>query len=59
MAAHYLENVHTGKRYKIVGVDKKNNKITLQGSIGTFEEEYDKEKFKRNGYRMVVEEEED
>lgn len=55
----YFENIHTGRRYKVIGINQEKNTVKLQGEIGTFEETYDKKKFKENGYKLITLEEED
>lgn len=49
----FLEHTQTGRRYEIVGVSEDKTKITLKGEHGTFEEDYDKDKFKQLGYKLV------
>jgi hypothetical protein len=49
----FLEHSQTERRYEIVAVSDDKSKITLKGEHGTFEEDYDKDKFKRLGYKLV------
>lgn len=70
MPTIYFETVKPDKdgkhrRYKVLGfgpgtVDGKpcDNTVTLQGSSKPFTEVFDKERFKKMGYRLVKEEEE-
>lgn len=46
----YFRNVNTGKRYEVVKLDKAAGKVTLKGATATFDEVYDKDRFKRMGY---------
>jgi len=46
----YFRNAKTGKRYEVVKLDKAVGKVTLKGEMATFEEVYDKDRFKRMGY---------
>lgn len=48
----YFKNEQTGKRYELVEMDKENGKVTLRGETATFTEEYDKDRFKRLGYKL-------
>lgn len=53
----YFENVHTGERFEVLKLDAAAGKITLKGkySPNGFVEDYDKEKFKKLGYKLVRE----
>ena len=53
MTEIYLRHTETGKQYKVVKFDRENGKITLQGPHAQFDEDFDKERFKRLGYSMV------
>jgi len=57
MTELYLKNSATGKRYRVVSVDKASKKITLEGEYSTFTEDYDPARFKELGY--VLEKEDD
>lgn len=50
MTVLYLRNTHTNRRYRIVHLDRENNKIVLRGDHAEFEEDYDKQRFKALGY---------
>ena len=52
----YFENEHSGKRYKIVSLDREAGIITLIGKHNRpFTEKYDKERFQRMGYTLKQE----
>jgi hypothetical protein len=55
MSELYFENTKTGKRYKVLGLDKLKHEVTLQGPHAKFTEPYDKERFEKLGYRLVKE----
>lgn len=46
----YFRNQHTGKRYRIISLDKENGTIILRGEHAEFTEKYDKARFKAMGY---------
>lgn len=50
MADLYFRNLKTGKRFKVVRMDKAKNEIVLKGEFSEFTEPYDKERFKSQGY---------
>lgn len=50
MAELYFRNIHTGKRYKVIRLDRRSGEIVLKGEYAEFTEPYDKERFKRLGY---------
>lgn len=50
-----LRNIETGRTYKIISWDRETNEITLQGEFSQFTEKFDKEAFKRWGYRLEKE----
>lgn len=50
MAELYFKNTKTGRRYKVIRIDKEKGEITLKGEYSEFTEPYDKERFKRLGY---------
>lgn len=56
MTTMYFQNTKTGKKYRVVSVDRDAGKITLQGSHAQFTEDYDKERFQRLGYKLIKEE---
>ena len=51
----YFRNVPTGRRYKVLGLDKARGVIILQGPNAKFEEPYDKARFERLGYVLEKE----
>ena len=54
----YFKNVHTGSRYRVLRKFKDgegNEKVELQGNTAAFVEPFDKERFKRMGYTLEVE----
>ena len=53
MTEIFLRHTGTGKSYKIVKFDREQGMITLQGPHSRFDEEFDKERFKRMGYELV------
>lgn len=59
MSKLYFRNEHTGKRYRVVKLDKASGSITLRGDHAEFTEKYDKEKFKSMGYVLEKEADED
>jgi hypothetical protein len=52
MVELYLKNEKTGKRFKIVKLDKQTNKVTLRGQYADFVEVFDTERFKKLGYTL-------
>lgn len=60
MTELYFKNTKTGRRYKVIRIDKEKGEITLKGEYSEFTEPYDKERFKRLGYVLEkIEETED
>lgn len=55
----YFRNEKTGKRYRVVRMNKAEGTVVLRGDHAEFTETYDKEKFKRMGYVLETEEVED
>lgn len=58
----YFKNTKTGSRYRVLRqfVDAEGiKKVELQGQTATFIEPFDKERFKRMGYTLEVEETDD
>ena len=53
MAKIFFENTKTGKRYELVGMAADRSTVTLKGEYSEFTEPYDKERFKKLGYRLV------
>jgi len=50
MTELYFRNMKTGRRYKVIRIDKEKGEITLKGEYSEFTEPYDKERFQRLGY---------
>jgi glutamine amidotransferase-like uncharacterized protein len=57
MTTVYFQNKATGKKYRVVSMDKDKGTITLKGEHAEFTEKYDKAHFKELGYELVKEEE--
>ena len=55
----FLKNVHTGKRYEIVKLDKDAGKVTLRGETTEFVEDYSKERMIALGYKLERAEDDD
>ena len=55
MSNLFLRHKVTKKRYRIIGMDKAKNEITLQGELATFTQPYDKDELQRLGYVMEKE----
>lgn len=58
MAELFFRNVKTGRKYKVLRIDKEKGEITLKGEYSEFTEPYDKDRFKRLGYELVKEQQE-
>lgn len=57
--ALYFRNAKTGKRYRVIRKFKDaegKEQVELQGTHAVFREPYDKDRFKRLGYTLEVEE---
>lgn len=53
MADVFFENIHTGKRYKVVGFNKEAGTVELIGPHNMpFTEKYSKERFEEMGYTL-------
>jgi hypothetical protein len=52
MTTVYLRHAKTGKRYKVVALDKTAGTITLKGENAEFTEPYDPPRFKKLGYTL-------
>lgn len=59
MAKYFLVSSRTGKKYEIVKRDKEKGTVTLKGDIAAWDEQFDMEKFKSQGYKLVKEEDDD
>lgn len=55
MTEVYFKNTTTGRRYKVVNIDKMKGEIRLRGEHAEFTEKYDKERFKKMGYVLEKE----
>lgn len=53
MQALFLENKTTKRKFRVIKFDKEEGRIYLKGDYGEFDDEYDKERFKKMGYEMV------
>lgn len=51
----YFLNKHTGKKFKLISLDKTTNQMTLQGEYATFTVRYDKQWLQDTGYTLVKE----
>lgn len=51
----FFENTKTGKRYELISIAADRSTVTLKGEYSQFTEPYDKERFKRLGYKLVTE----
>jgi hypothetical protein len=57
--ATYLYHTGSGRMYEVVGVDAAAGTITLRNDMAAFTDNYDKEKFRQQGYIKVTGEDED
>lgn len=55
----FFRNEKTGKRYRIVRMNKDEGTVVLRGEHAEFTETYDKGRFKQMGYVLEKEEPED
>lgn len=55
MTTLYFRHTSSGKKYRVVKIDKETKKIVLRGQHSEFEEDYDKERFQRLGYELIKE----
>jgi hypothetical protein len=55
----YFENNKTGKKFRVVSIDKEQGTITLKGDHAEFTEAYDKDRFKSMGYQLKRKDEDD
>lgn len=55
----FFVNKKSGRRFRVVSLDKEKGVITLKGEFAEFTERFDKERFKALGYDLVKHEEED
>lgn len=49
----YLLNKKTGRRFEIVAFDKERGKIKLKGQTAEFEEDFDRAKIEKLGYKLL------
>lgn len=54
--ALFLVNEADKREYKIIAFDQETQMVTLEGAHGKFTEKFDKERFKRMGYRPIKKE---
>jgi hypothetical protein len=52
----YFHNAKSGRKFKVVSLDKEKGEITLKGEYAQFTEKFDKERFKALGYQLIKEE---
>ena len=55
--AVFFQHTKTGRRYRVVRIDRAANTVTLKGDLAEFQESYDKATFTRLGYELVTEDE--
>jgi hypothetical protein len=55
MATYYLVSSRTGKKFEIIERDKAAGTVKLKGDIAEWDEPFDMEKFKKQGYTLVKE----
>lgn len=53
---YYFVHNNTGRKFEIVARNKEAGTITLKGAIAEFEEPFDADKFKKQGYTLTKEE---
>ena len=56
MTTMFFVNTQTQRKFQIVDLDQAAGKITLRGETAEFTTDYNKEEFKRMGYKLVTEE---
>lgn len=59
MSKVYFKHEKTGKMFEVVNLNREDGTITLKGELATFTEPFDKERFKKLGYTLVKEEQQD
>lgn len=55
----FFRNEKTGKRYRVVRMNKDEGTVVLRGDHAEFTEPYDKDRFKQMGYILEKEETQD
>lgn len=55
MAKYFLVSSRTKKRFQIIERDKEAGTVKLKGDIAEWDEPFDMEKFKSQGYTLVKE----
>ncbi len=55
MAKYFLVSSRTGKKFEIIERDKEAGTVKLKGDIAEWDEPFDMEKFKKQGYTLVKE----
>lgn len=53
MASLYFENTNTKRKYRVVSWDTDTNEMVLEGPHGQFPMIFNKEQFKKLGYRPI------
>lgn len=51
----YFKNIHTGKKYQVIKLDRKQNLIIMKGETQEFCVPYDLDLIERCGYELVEE----
>jgi hypothetical protein len=49
----FFKNIHTGKRYQVIRLDRSRNLIMLKGETQEFSVPYDLDLIERCGYELV------
>lgn len=52
----YFRHTMTGRKFRVVSIDKTKNEVTLRGEHAEFTHPYDKAQIKQMGYVLDVEE---
>lgn len=55
MTEYYFRNTKTGKRFKVIKLDKTTGEIILKGEYSEFKEQFSKERFQKLGYVLEKE----
>ncbi len=55
----FLRSKITGKRFEIIRRDTKAGTVTLKGELAEFDEKFDPDMFKKQGYVLEKEDEDD
>jgi len=54
--AYFLRHTQTGKKFRVLSRDKEAGTVKLKGSLAEFEEKFDVDRFKRQGYVLEKQE---